>query len=88
MSETFSQMMGKSESGLAEPHEQEHLAILALAGCALGAKRVPPRFGSGRASELGNALFYVRKRRADVCQQERREPRASLILVMPKIILS
>lgn len=33
-----SQMMGKSESGLAEPHKQEHLAILALAGCALGKK--------------------------------------------------
>jgi hypothetical protein len=32
--------MGKSESGLAEPHAQEHLAILALAGCALGKKRV------------------------------------------------
>lgn len=42
VSETFSQMMGKSESGLVEPHEQEHLAILALAGCALGAKRFPP----------------------------------------------
>jgi len=33
-----SQLMGESESGLAEPHAQEHLAILALAGCALGKK--------------------------------------------------
>lgn len=30
VSSETSQMMGKSESGLAEPHDQEHLAILAL----------------------------------------------------------
>lgn len=46
--------MGKSESGLAEPHNQEHLAILARGLCYR-------RKGVGRdGDELGNTLFYVR----------------------------
>ena len=48
-------MMGKSESGLAEPHAQEHLAILARGLC-FWAKA----FGSN-GDELGTYLFYVRK---------------------------
>ena len=68
----------------AEPHQQEHLAILALAGCALGGKGFVP----GRALRAWNTLFYVKKSRADVCQQSDKEHVQVLLWCSPKVILS
>lgn len=60
--------MGKSESGLAEPHKQEHLAILARGLCSR-------RKGFGRdRDELGITLFYVRilRKSGQTCAQQRK----------------
>jgi hypothetical protein len=80
-----SQMMEKSKRrSRAEPHQQEHLANLALAGRALGGKG----FVQGRALRAWNTLFYVKKSRADVCQQSDKEHVQVLLWSLPKVILS